>query len=162
MARGAEAYLQMWERAEGVPDPQCRPRRARLGRWGLGSVRLGYTPKELLLRAGQPESRERAWSYCVSGSRNQTAKVVAAFTPRGRVGLVLSTSRGHVSGRISPGSRARTLRGRARSIGPNLWLRGRFVYGVRRGRVRYVGVAAHSVSSSPRRLRKYLRLAGLR
>ena len=35
MARGSEAYLQMWERADGIPTG-CRPARARLTRHGVG------------------------------------------------------------------------------------------------------------------------------
>jgi hypothetical protein len=40
--------------------------------------------------------------------------------------------------------------------------RSRFVYGVRKGRVRYVAVASKSVTKNHRTLRRYLRLAGLR
>ena len=41
MANGAEAYLQMWERAEGVPAPRCRSRTARLRRKGVRHIELG-------------------------------------------------------------------------------------------------------------------------
>ena len=37
-----------------------------------------------------------------------------------------------------------------------------FVYGVRKGRVRYVGLASKTAAKNGRTLRKYLRLAGLR
>ena len=53
MLRGPEAYLQMWERAAGVPFP-ARPGRARVG------MRAG----RLLRAAGQPAVRgARRWRY---------------------------------------------------------------------------------------------------
>ena len=53
MLRGPEAYLQMWERASGVPFP-ARPGRARVG------MRAG----RLLHAAGQPRTRgARRWRY---------------------------------------------------------------------------------------------------
>ncbi len=53
MLRGPEAYLQMWERAYGVP---ARPR--------PGRARVGMTTGRLLRTAGQPRVRgSRAWRY---------------------------------------------------------------------------------------------------
>ena len=53
MLRGPEAYLQMWERANGVPA-RPRPRRAR----------TGMTARRLLRAAGQPRVRgARRWRY---------------------------------------------------------------------------------------------------
>jgi hypothetical protein len=58
--------------------------------------------------------------------------VVAVFSRRGRVRLVVSTAPGHRLGRLRPGLRVR----------PGRRVRGRGVVTVRRGRVRLVGVAA--------------------
>jgi hypothetical protein len=167
MARGSEAYLQTWERAEGIPLQRCRAARARFTRRGLGRIGLGLSPVRLLRRAGQPARRSgRTSRYCVSGRRNGKAKVVAVFTRGERVGLVASTARGHRAHRIGRGARSRRLRRNTRSFGRGLRIRRagrtRIVYRVRRGRVRYVAVASRSVAKSPRRLRAYLRLAGLR
>jgi microsomal dipeptidase-like Zn-dependent dipeptidase len=53
MLRGPEAYLQMWERAYGVP------RRAHTRR-----ARVGMSVRRLLMRAGQPRLRRaRVWVY---------------------------------------------------------------------------------------------------
>jgi hypothetical protein len=53
MLRGPEAYLEMWERAYGVPKV-ARPSRAR----------RGMTVRALLMRAGQPRVRgPRVWIY---------------------------------------------------------------------------------------------------
>ena len=55
MFHGAEAYLQMWERAYAVPATGgCVPARGRLGARGLGALRLGIGSTALLYAAGQP------------------------------------------------------------------------------------------------------------
>ena len=167
LSRGAEAYLQMWERAVGIPPRRCRASRGRLTRRGLGALRLGRTPRRLLEAGGQPVARKRAWRYCVSGVRNGTAKAVAVFTARGRVGLVGSTARGHRAGRVGRGTSVHRLRGRTRRLARGLLVRrlpggSRIVYGVLRGRVRYVAVASRSVARTRKGLRRYVSLAGLR
>jgi hypothetical protein len=167
MGRGAEAYLQMWERAVGVPAQHCRSARGRFTRRGLGRIRLRDTSWTLLRRAGQPARRPgRAWRWCVEGRRNRRAKAVALLTRRGRVGLVASTARGHQGRRIR-GTSVRRLRRQTRPFGRGLLVRSagrraRIVYGVRRGRVRYVAVATRSVARSRASLRRHVRLAGLR
>jgi hypothetical protein len=104
----------------------------------------------------------------VSGRRNRKAKVVAVFTRRRRVGLVVSTARGHRAFRIGRGARSRRLRGRTVRFGRGLRVRRvgrrgrRIVYGVRRGKVSYVAVATRPVARSRKRLRAYLRLARVR
>ena len=168
MARGAEAYLQMWERTTGVPAQRCRGSRGRLTRNGLGRIRLRSTSERLLRRAGQPARRAgRAWRYCVAGRRNGRARVMAVLTPAGRVALVASTARGHRAGRIAPRAPARRLRGTTREFGRGVRVgparRGaRAVYGIRRGKVTFVAVASRQTAASRRTLGRYLRLAGLR
>jgi hypothetical protein len=164
LAAGSEAYLDMWERAEGVPGPRCRFARGHFKRRGLAWMRLGSTPRQLLVRAGQPVTRTRVWRYCVRAHRNPKGTVSAVFTRRARVGLVLSSARGHEARGIAPGNKARRLRGHAKRVGRGLWTRRagrgvRYVYVVRRGRVRSVGAASASVARSVKRLRAYLRLA---
>ena len=167
MFRGAEAYLQMWERAEGVPEERCRGARARFTRRGLGRQRLRVGPESLLRHGGQPASRAgRVWRYCVRGTGTRR-RVVGVFTRRARVGLVASTARGHKAFGIGRGSSARRLRGKTRRFGRGIRVRragrrSRIVYGVHRGRVRFVAVADRSVLTSKRRLRHYLTLARLR
>jgi hypothetical protein len=86
LSRGAEAYLQMWERAVGVPRERCLPQGAKLTAKGLGQLRIGDTAKEVLLRAGQPDRRVgRTYRYCVRGSKG---KVTAKFTRRGRLARI--------------------------------------------------------------------------
>jgi hypothetical protein len=167
MARGAEAYLQTWERAYGVPQETCRGAGGRFGSKGLGQVRIGDASTPLLMRAGQPDARDgRTWRYCVQRRGKQPrGRVTAVFTAQDRVGLVASTAPGHRIAGIGPGAKASRLRGRARMVTKGVLARTakggtRFVYGIARGRVRWVGIASKSMSTG-NRLRASVRLAGL-
>ena len=92
LTRGAEAYLQMWERAVGVAAPTARSPRAALTARGLGNVRLGDSYVEALKRAGQPAERNsRVWTWAVAGRHG--GKVVAVLTSDGRIGLVAKVAR---------------------------------------------------------------------
>jgi microsomal dipeptidase-like Zn-dependent dipeptidase len=161
MWNGAEAYLEMWERADGVPVPGCRTSRGRVTARGLRQLRLRRNWETLLRRAGQPQQRTRAWSWCVRGARNRRAADVAELSPGGRVELVGSTARGRSAGGIAVGARARHLRGVARSAGSGMFVRrarrSAYVFAVRRGRVRAVGVATRALARRPARLRAAMR-----
>jgi microsomal dipeptidase-like Zn-dependent dipeptidase len=166
LLRGAEAYLQMWERAEGVPGPKCRAAQRRFISTGLGEARIGMDPERLLRSAGQPEDRPgRVWTYCANGSRGGKVKVV--FDESGRVALVASTAPRHRAAAIGRGSRVRSLPRSARRFGPGVRARpagrrgNRFFYGVRKGRVRFAGVASRAAARTPAALRAYLRRARL-
>jgi len=75
LARGSEAYLQMWERADGIPGPGCRAASA------LEGLRGGMTPEEVLRLVGQPEQREGSrFTYCIDG-----ADEVLTFDVAGRL-----------------------------------------------------------------------------
>jgi hypothetical protein len=145
---GAEAYLQMWERAEGISSPACAPAHGTLTRRGLGGLRLGATPAALLRRAGQPQQRSLAWSWCVQGTGNERAADVAVLSRRGRVQLAASTAAGRRAGGAAVGARMRN----------GLHVRGRYVYDARGGRVRTVAVATRGLSRDRRALRAALRL----
>ncbi len=170
MARGSEAYLQMWERAVGIA-PEFKVRREarlRFGRAGLGLVKLGVAPEELLRGAGQPATRKaRVWSYRVKGRGNGAARVKAVFSPSERVALVTSVAPRHRVGGVGRGSRATALAGRARPFAPGILVQDagagrRYLFGVTGGRVRWTAVATGAATRSPAALRAYLRLAGLR
>jgi hypothetical protein len=155
MARGAEAYLQAWERVYGIGFG-CKPAHARLTRRGLGRLRLRNTTAQLLRRGGQPKLRgDRGWTWCVRGKRNRGKLVAAALTPAGRVALVGTSA--NVPARVPDG---------ARSMGGGLFVRGagpkaRFVYVVRRGDVRSVAVATRGASKNRAVLRGHLKSARL-
>jgi hypothetical protein len=167
MARGAEAYLQTWERANGI-SYGCKSGREHFTRRGLGRLRLGDSTDRLLRRGGQPKVRgNRAWTWCALRKKNRGKKVVAALTRKGKVALVGSSAQGHRGLRIRVGVKANRLRGKARKFGKGVYIRkagkrARFVYGVRKGRVSFVAVATRSATKSRKQLRGYLKLAGLR
>jgi hypothetical protein len=168
MGRGSEAYLQMWERAEGVPATSCVQSRVSFSRRGFTRMRLGDTPERLLRRAGQPSSRTRAWTYCAGRTSKPAGTVTPVFTSAGRLALIVSTARFHKSADIGPGARASRLSRRRgfRRIGRGVYVRAagrgaQFVYLVRRGRVTHSGVATRAAARNARTLRGYLREAGL-
>jgi hypothetical protein len=142
MWRGAEAYLEMWERAQGIAAPGCRAAHGAVTGRGLGPLRLGDDWETLLQRAGQPQQRTRAWTWCVRGAANRDAADVAMLSRSGRVELVGSTARGRSAGGISVGARASRVRSLGRQVRPGLFVRGAYVYAVRGGHVRAVGVAS--------------------
>jgi hypothetical protein len=150
MFHGAEAYLQMWERAWGVAPTRCLAPRGSLSRAGAGRLRLGDDFRTLLIAAGQPAARPGAsYRYCVAGRAG--TPVEAVFGRSGRVSMVLSRVRGYRAGALRVGSSARALRAVARRGSSGVWtslrtLNGhaRYVYGVRGGRVWFVAVVSRS------------------
>jgi hypothetical protein len=159
MSHGAEAYLQMWERAVGVaPSDACRSARLRFTGAGLGLLRLGTPAEEVLRGVGQPASRvARTWRYCVQGTRPGRGQITAAFTPQGTVGLIASTAPRHRALGMGRGSRSTAAGVVVRDAGHG----SRFVYGAASGRVRFVAVTSAAVAADPARLREYLHLAGV-
>jgi hypothetical protein len=143
----------------GAARPCMAPRlfvRAR----AIGDVRLGRTRAALAGSGGRPA--RRSVRFCVIGG----GSVRAALDGRGRARLVLSTARGHTPRRIRPGSTRRALRRaypRLRRVTTGVYRsgrRGRLHFGVRGGRVRWVGVAP--LGTSARTVRASVRAVGLR
>jgi hypothetical protein len=152
MARGAEAYLQEWERVSGIGSG-AKAATAGVTRRGVAGARLGASTAGLLRAAGQPRVRgSRAWTWRVRGKKNRRKRVVAVLTRGGRVALAgRSASRKSVP----PGARQLGKRLFVRNAGR----RARFVYVVRGGRVRFVAVTTRSASRNRAVLRRYLKLA---
>lgn len=174
LGRGSEAYLQMWERANGVPRVACAPWHGPIGPRGLGGkLRLGDTTKEVLYRAGQPVDRERAWAWCTrnpkAGKRalGKRRNIVGVFDGKGKLQLAASTlQRNRTAGsRIGRGSRTTELRrSGARPLGGGVWVdaagagSSAYVYGVREGKVLVAGVAK---TGNEAKLRALVRQSGL-
>jgi hypothetical protein len=120
----------------------CMGSRTRVGRKGIGRARLGQTRRRMLRRVRAVPLRRgrRVVRWCVSRSRGRVSAVFSRPGPRGRARLVVSTASRHLR---------RPPRG------------GRRIFGVRRGRVRFVGVADRRLLANRRQLRRYLRRAGL-
>ncbi|MEO6606385.1 MAG: hypothetical protein ABIN55_12280 [Aeromicrobium sp.] len=69
MARGAEAYLDMWERAQGVTNDACRDSRALKSESVIKALTKGTSVKGVLLKAGQPHSRlGTKFTYCAKST----------------------------------------------------------------------------------------------
>jgi hypothetical protein len=181
MARGAEAYLQMWERTYGVPEVACRSWQGRFKKGGLaGRLRLGAEPDQTLYSAGQPQRRTQSWRWCAQSGKKKPKKgkktkrrtrttkgrVVALYGADATVGMILSSVPGHRAAGVGPQTSAKTLPKGTRKFGKNLWVRragkkARFVYVVRKGRVAYSGVAKRSIAGKPKVLRKQIKRAGV-
>lgn len=86
MARGAEAYLQMWERAEGVSNDACRDTRVIKRDSAIKKIAKGTTVESVLKTAGQPHQRlGTAFQYCAKNASGKTVKVNVTFTKTGKV-----------------------------------------------------------------------------
>ncbi len=175
MGRGAEAYLQMWERAEGTKGVDCKgwSKRFITARGFAKRLRLGYKPATVLRRAGQPFSRTRVWRWCAEAGkgggpkRTKKSEVVAVFDKRAKVALVASNSRKHRADGIRPGMKSSELRGKASRLSSRLYVRDagggrKFAYGVRGKRVRFVAIASRTAASSSGSLKRYIKRARLR
>jgi len=166
---GAEAYLQTWERAVGVPGPRCLPAPRRFSHRGLGRVKIGMKAVAVLRRAGQPRHRvSRSYRWCADVKRKDPgARVAAVFTRAGRVGLVASTARGHRIRGLGPNRPAGQVLRRFKYLGGGLYVRTRpnglptRVYGVRGGKIAFTGLAAPRVAATRESLARFLRLGGI-
>jgi hypothetical protein len=86
MARGAEAYLQMWERAEGIAPDSCRnPELRRTVAAARDLVRPGMTTREVMGAVGQPYLREGAtYTFCARTAADPEVRMRVTFDRRGR------------------------------------------------------------------------------
>ncbi len=114
---GAEAYLQTWERAVGVPAARCLATPRRLGRDGFGSLRLGRGPEQILLAAGQPRSRVGStFRWCAAKEPGvQRGGVAVTFDSRGRATVIATALRREGKLRFSCRTLSRSPRPAARA-----------------------------------------------
>jgi hypothetical protein len=160
MWAGAEAYLQMWERASGIESKRCFFRQDGLKRTGRGPIRLGMGWRELLRSAGQPQARTRAWSWCVKGSMNAGKADTAVLSDAGVVELVGSTATGRNALGAGVGARASAVRRATRRPGGLLVRRSgsrTYVWAVSRGRIAAVAVTTTRFARDVRALRAAMR-----
>ena len=166
MMGSSEAYLDMWERAEGVAGPRCLHDDMMFTARGVRSIRLGAQADALLRAAGQPQLRTRAWTWCVSGRHSGGRAVTAVLSPGGTVELIASNAPHHDALGIEAGAPVSALSGHAAPAGGDVWLHraggATFVYRARGGRVVTVGVATNALAANRTRLRAYLRLVRAR
>jgi hypothetical protein len=86
MARGSEAYLQMWERAYGVSNDACRQPEALKSTSTVLGIADGTSTTDVLKKAGIPHQRlGSTFVYCTKSSSGSTQKVKVTFTSTGKV-----------------------------------------------------------------------------
>ena len=159
-ARGA----QVWTRA-GSYWPARAPSRARaspaalaarspigpksIGRLGLGVTRRRLLASPRLASLSATSRSSRRYRYCVKKSRGT---VTAVFGTGTKVELLLATPAKYGNRGVQPGATLRTAKRRFRGLtrvkGTSVYRfsrRSRRLIGVRKGRVRYVGVASKRV-----------------
>jgi len=148
MSRGAEAYLQSWERAVGVPMTRPVPSRDIFASDGLMRVKLGVSNEALLRSAGQPEGRGPfVWRYGIQKRPIKNGKVFAVIGRDGRSKLIASTGLEHSADGINVGDPAAAVDSAALRLGKGVRLTtlgGKlgYVYGVKRGKVVFTGVTS--------------------
>jgi hypothetical protein len=89
MARGPEAYLQMWERADGVANDGCRDPRALGPAAVIRGLPRGASAKYVLRHAGQPHSRlDDTFTYCATTAAGRRTQVSVVFDASGHLARV--------------------------------------------------------------------------
>ena len=87
MARGAEAYLQMWERATGIAPDSCRnPGLRKPVATVHRLVRPGMNPLQVMRAVGQPFTRlGTTYGVCATRGSNPNVRVTIRFGGNGKV-----------------------------------------------------------------------------
>ena len=87
MARGAEAYLEMWERAQGIAADSCRnPGLRKPVATVRGLVTPGMTTRAVMEAVGQPYLRlGRTFTFCARTTTDPDVRMRARFDRSGRV-----------------------------------------------------------------------------
>ncbi len=87
MSRGAEAYLQTWERAEGIKPDSCRNPGLRKSVTKVQKlVKPGMTTKAVMEKVGQPYTRSgQKFGFCAKAPGKKKVKMVVTFSQRGKV-----------------------------------------------------------------------------
>lgn len=143
MWNGAEAYLEMWERTDGVRPSACDRGSA---------IRVGASWTSLLRSAGQPQQRDRAWSWCASGDGNDGRADVAELSPGGTVELAGSNASGRSAGGVSVGAAASAATRGAESAGGGVYYKNGSAYLVKGTTVSAVARASRSLLKDPESL----------
>lgn len=87
MARGAEAYLQMWERAEGIAPDSCRnPGLRKPVGVATSLVERGMPTRAVMAAVGQPYQRlGSTYTFCAKTPSDPKVMVTVTFSEAGKV-----------------------------------------------------------------------------
>ncbi len=164
MDRGAEAYLQMWERTYGIGAVDC-------SQWGdedfnpkgLGTeLRLNLKPKRTLHTAGQPVERTKVWRWCAAdGGRESEQAVQASFGKRSKMEFAISNLPQHEIEGVGPGDSAKSVKKLGTKIADDVWIsrtggRRAYVWIVDDGEVTHTGSVSQSAAKKLNKLAKRL------
>ena len=96
MARGAEAYLQTWERAQGIAADSCRNPRLRESVGAFERlVQPGLSARQVMRAVGQPFlRRDLTYTYCAERPGDREVRMQVELTPAGRVADVRPVTNG--------------------------------------------------------------------
>jgi microsomal dipeptidase-like Zn-dependent dipeptidase len=159
LMNGAEAYLQTWERAIGVPGPTALAPPKTLAPSGFGPLRLGRSPEATLMAAGQPSSRvgdSFRWETSRATAKGaRTGGVAVVFDESGKTELVVSTAAGNGKPKVG-----------AKKLAPSMFVRrngggGDRVWGYRNGKLRFTAVASPDLARRAGTFKAALREAGI-
>jgi hypothetical protein len=148
----------------GALGARCIARSQHVSSHGIGPVHIGYSVRLAEHRLGRPVSiSKRRLVYCVKGG----GQVIIGLNSRGRAQITASTTSSHSARRSRPGTTLRNLRRDWTHLsyyGAGVYVTDRHhrvIFGLRHGRVRYVGAADTKLISNHAGLRGALRSAGL-
>ncbi len=147
---------------------RCVARGLKIGPSSIGRLTLRTTRDRVGRSLGPPARTARGvLRFCVTGG----GSVLAAFTPKGRVGFAATTAKGHKRQGIGRGSTLRSLQRkhgkRLRRVLPGVYrvagpkTSEHVVFGVKKGRVNFVAIADAKLVRSTKALRTQLRRAAL-
>lgn len=90
MSRGAEAYLQTWERAEGIKPDSCRNPGLRKSVTKVATLlREGMSTRKVMQKVGQPYTRSgRTYGFCAKAPGRKKVMMTVVFTKAGKVKAV--------------------------------------------------------------------------
>ena len=149
--------------------PVCLSARSPIGPRGIGRIRLGSTRARLTRAAREAHAPHRQHVPLLrEGRLGPGAGRVLTPLEQGPAELVATTARGHGNRRVRVLSRTRTfLRAypRRRRVARGIYRASPGsprLFGIRRGRVRYIAVANRRLLRRPAALRRALRRAGVR
>jgi hypothetical protein len=163
VVRSAGGTVVTHPKTGGGSSRPCLPRRLGVSASRIGPARLGHSLKSLEKRYRVAHRGRHGVRFCVRGGGR-----FLVSARKGKIALVATTARRHRTRRRGPGTRVRHNRIKGtRSIGHGIRLghktrRGRVIYGVKKGRIRYLAVATRRQSAHRKALIRALRRLGLR